>query len=111
MNFEIPKKWSDLLNNGDLEGVLALYEENALLMATFDAQPLVQPSPAGNTSRISWGDRVLVWRLTKARYFASGSRQTSTNRQVYTLFFMRRPMSLFDKTPVLLLSFRTRIVP
>ena len=44
MNFEIPKKWSDLLNAGDLEGVLALYEENALLMATFDAQPLVQPS-------------------------------------------------------------------
>lgn len=44
MNFEIPKKWSDLLNDGDLEGVLALYEENALLMATFDAQPLVQPS-------------------------------------------------------------------
>ena len=44
MNFEIPNKWIDLLNVGDSEGVLALYEENALLMATFDPQPLVQAS-------------------------------------------------------------------
>jgi hypothetical protein len=43
MKFEIPKIWSELINAGDLEGVLALYEESALLLATFDAQPLDQP--------------------------------------------------------------------
>ena len=43
MNFEIPKIWSERINAGDLEGVLALYEESALLLATFDAQPLDQP--------------------------------------------------------------------
>lgn len=44
MDFEIPKKWSSHINDGDLESVLSLYEDNALLMATFDAQPLSQPS-------------------------------------------------------------------
>ena len=43
MNFEIPKIWSERVNAGDLEGVLSLYEESALLLATFDAQPLDQP--------------------------------------------------------------------
>ncbi len=43
MNLEIPKIWSERINAGDLEGVLSLYEESALLLATFDAQPLDQP--------------------------------------------------------------------
>ena len=43
MNFEIPKIWCERINAGDLEGVLSLYEENALLLATFDTQPLDQP--------------------------------------------------------------------
>ena len=43
MKFEIPKIWRERINAGDLEGVLSLYEENALLFATFDAQPLGQP--------------------------------------------------------------------
>ena len=43
MNFEIPQIWCERINAGDLEGVLALYEESALLLATFDAQPLDQP--------------------------------------------------------------------
>lgn len=44
MNFDIPNQWSDLLNEGKLEGILSLYEEKALLMATFDADPLMQPA-------------------------------------------------------------------
>ena len=44
MNFEIPKMWCERVNAGDLEGVLSLYEETALLLATFDAQPLDQPA-------------------------------------------------------------------
>ena len=43
MNLEIPKMWCERVNAGDLEGVLSLYEETALLLATFDAQPLDQP--------------------------------------------------------------------
>ena len=43
MNFEIPKIWCERINAGDLEGVLSLYEESALLFATFDAQPFSQP--------------------------------------------------------------------
>ncbi len=43
MKFEVPKIWCERLNAGDLEGVLSLYDENALLFATFDVQPLVQP--------------------------------------------------------------------
>jgi hypothetical protein len=44
MNFDIPNQWTDLLNEGNLEGVLSLYEEKALLMATFDAEPLMRPA-------------------------------------------------------------------
>ena len=44
MKFEIPKIWADRLNNADLDGVLSLYEETALLLATFDARPLTQPA-------------------------------------------------------------------
>ena len=44
MNLEIPKMWCERVNAGDLEGVLSLYEETALLLATFDAQPLDQPA-------------------------------------------------------------------
>ena len=43
MNFEIPNIWCERMNAGDVEGVLSLYAENAVLFATFDAQPLVQP--------------------------------------------------------------------
>ena len=43
MKFEVPKIWCERLNAGDLDGVLSLYDENALLFATFDVQPLVQP--------------------------------------------------------------------
>jgi hypothetical protein len=43
MNLEIPKIWSERINAGDLEGVLVLYEESALLLATFDDHPLDQP--------------------------------------------------------------------
>ena len=42
MKFEIPQIWCERINAGELEGVLALYEESALLLATFDAEPLVQ---------------------------------------------------------------------
>jgi len=48
MKFELPKIWTDRLNNGDLEGVLSLYEETALLLATFDAHPLIRPSQRRN---------------------------------------------------------------
>ena len=41
MNFEIPRVWADRLNAGDVDGVVSLYDENALLLATFDAEPLV----------------------------------------------------------------------
>ena len=44
MNFEIPKLWCERVNAGDLEGILSLYEETALLLATFDAQPLDLPA-------------------------------------------------------------------
>ena len=44
MNFEIPRVWADRLNAGDVDGVVSLYDENALLLATFDAEPLVQPA-------------------------------------------------------------------
>ena len=44
MNFEIPRIWADRLNAGDVDGVVSLYDENALLLATFDAEPLVQPA-------------------------------------------------------------------
>ena len=43
MKFEVPKIWCERLNAGDLDGVLSLYDENALLFATFDVQPLDQP--------------------------------------------------------------------
>ena len=43
MNYDIPRLWSDLINDGDVEGVLALYAENAPLFATFDPQPLDRP--------------------------------------------------------------------
>lgn len=43
MNYDIPRLWSDLINEGDVEGVLALYAENAPLFATFDPQPLDRP--------------------------------------------------------------------
>ena len=48
MKFEVPKIWCERINAGDLEGVLSLYEENALLFATFDAQPLGQPEQRRN---------------------------------------------------------------
>ena len=44
MNFEIPRIWADRLNAGDVDGVVSLYDENALLLATFDAEPLAQPA-------------------------------------------------------------------
>ena len=44
MNFKIPRIWVDRLNAGDVDGVVSLYNENALLLATFDAEPLAQPA-------------------------------------------------------------------
>ena len=88
MKFEVPKIWCERLNAGDLDGVLSLYDENALLFATFDAQPLVQPEqrrkyfegflarPKGARSR---------W--TKPPLFTVGTRMASIRQPVFMFFY------------------------
>ena len=106
MKFEVPKIWCERLNAGDLEGVLSLYDENALLFATFDVQPLVQPEQRrkyfeGFLARPGAGVEVdettLVhsrhsgWRLSgnrSLRVFLQGRRRPcSTTRSFYLYRF------------------------
>jgi hypothetical protein len=94
MNLEIPKMWCERVNAGDLEGVLSLYEETALLLATFDAQPLDQP-----VQRRKYFE-------TKPVLLTTGTRRASIRQPAFTHFFLRRTTSLFDNPLVLPLSFR-----
>lgn len=40
---EILKQWMDAVNSGDLEGLLALYSDHAVLIPTFSSRLLNQP--------------------------------------------------------------------
>ena len=40
MNYEIPKKWIQAVNEGDVDRIMDCYDPNASLFATFSAQPI-----------------------------------------------------------------------
>ena len=40
MNYEIPEKWVTSVNRGDVDEIMACYDDNASLLATFEARPL-----------------------------------------------------------------------
>ena len=106
MNFEIPRIWADRLNAGDVDGVVSLYDENALLLATFDAEPLAQPAQRRKYFEGFMGRPGAGVELDDTTLCTTGSRKELTRRQGLYTFFIRMAASLFDNTPVLLLSFR-----
>ena len=41
MNYEIPRKWENAVNCGDLEKILECYNDQASLLATFQPEPIL----------------------------------------------------------------------
>ena len=95
MKFEVPKIWCERLNAGDLEGVLSLYDENALLFATFDVQPLVQPEQRRKYFEGFLAAQAPGSRWTKPPLFTVGTRMASIRQPVFSCFLQgrRRPCS------------------
>ena len=41
MNYKIPEKWANAVNNGNLEEILGCYGNNASLISTFQSKPIL----------------------------------------------------------------------